>query len=146
MFKYIKSFFTKEIFVIFLIVAYLNISSTPSFFVMGSIYFITAYKIIKESIISYFLTFEVYKENKDVLSNQYKKIEIKNYSKLYKTYMKCIEIIPLIIIPILIFNYLDALTLSIIWGILFINELYILRKIKYIKNSFNMENTDEKNK
>lgn len=135
MMKYLKSMFSNEMSIIFLIFAYINVESTPASFCIAFIWVVTILAIFQSLSKNYMIYFRN-EEALIMISRHVKKNEVQYHSTFFKLFSFFMFLTPLILNPILTFIYLDFLTLSIIWGILLLEGLNYYFYMKKIKKEF----------
>jgi len=133
--KYFKGIFSKEMAIVFFIIAMGTMESTPDIFIEIAVWSITAIVLFTSIAKNYIMYFK--REEAKTILHKYAKVnQVKNHSLFFKLYSFLIFIIPLILNPVLTFIYLDSLTLSIIWGILLIEGINYYFCVKKLKKDF----------
>lgn len=137
------TFFTPEMISLLFLIAY-SYSSFTSFNEFGIllvlsifIYIFTTYSLITNSVI---LKYNVFKKDRVILEKrciEHFLWEKKNnkITVLNKLFTKLFTILPLILNPYLAFVYFDSLTISFIWCILLVMNIFVFFSIRKIKNN-----------
>lgn len=132
MFKYIKNFFSTQMAALLTILSIVQFKMSSVLFVKSVVFFITAVMMYKSISNIYFILFKK-NEVKNMIKDKSKEESVRSKSLFFKTYSFIIYFIPFILIPIYSYLYLDSLTISILWVILFIEGLFFWIYIKKTK-------------